>query len=84
MNIATVSRDLRAQKQSEAELRHLNETLERRVSERTTELADTNEKLVGEIAERERADASAAAVAEGAFPCRASERGGTDGRRTCA
>ena len=56
MNIATVSRDLRAQKRYEAELRHLNETLENRVSTRTAELADANEKLVAGMAERERAD----------------------------
>jgi PAS domain S-box-containing protein len=56
MNIATVSRDLSAQKRSEAELRHLNETLEQRVAERTAELAWANEKLMTEITERERAD----------------------------
>jgi two-component system, LuxR family, sensor kinase FixL len=57
INIATVSRDLTAQKRSEAELRRLNETLEHRVSERTAELEQTNEKLTAEMAERERADA---------------------------
>jgi PAS domain S-box-containing protein len=56
MNIATVSRDLTEQKRSEFELRHLNETLEHRVSERTAELAEANEKLMMEMAERERAD----------------------------
>jgi PAS domain S-box-containing protein len=56
MNIATVSRDLTEQRRSEAELRHLNETLERRVSERTAELAQANEKLIVEMAERESAD----------------------------
>jgi two-component system, LuxR family, sensor kinase FixL len=56
MNIATVSRDLSAQKRSEAELHHLNETLEQRVAERAGELAWANEKLRTEIAERERAD----------------------------
>jgi PAS domain S-box-containing protein len=56
MNIATVSRDLTEQKRSEAELRRLNETLEHRVSERTAELAEANEKLMMEMAERERAD----------------------------
>jgi len=56
MNIATVSRDLRDQKRYEVELRRLNETLENRVSTRTAELADANERLVAEMAERERAD----------------------------
>jgi signal transduction histidine kinase len=57
MNIATVSRDLTASKGAELILRHLNETLERRVTERTTELAAINVRLVNEINERERADA---------------------------
>ena len=57
MNLATVSRDLRAQKRSEAELRKLNEMLERRVSERTAELAETGNKLMSEIREREGANA---------------------------
>jgi PAS domain S-box-containing protein len=56
-NIATVSRDLTAQKRSEAELRHLNETLELRVNERTVELAEANEKLLVEMAEHKRTDA---------------------------
>src|SRR3981189_280943 len=46
MNVATVSRDLSEQKNSEAALRHLNETLERRVEERTIESADANRRLV--------------------------------------
>jgi C4-dicarboxylate-specific signal transduction histidine kinase len=57
MNIATVSRDLTAQKRAEAELRHLNETLEQRVAERTAELAKANQELVREKVERELADA---------------------------
>jgi signal transduction histidine kinase len=56
MNVATVSRDLSAQKISEATLRHLNETLERRVEERTSELADANRRLLAEKLEREQAD----------------------------
>jgi PAS domain S-box-containing protein len=56
-NIATVSRDLTAQKRSEAELRHLNETLELRVNERSVELAEANEKLLVEMAEHKRTDA---------------------------
>ena len=57
MNIATVSRDLTAQKRAEAELRLLNETLEQRVAERTAELAKANQELVQEKVERELADA---------------------------
>ena len=56
MNIATVSRDLTAQKRSEAELRHLNETLEHRVVERTVELSEVNNRLVTQIIEGERLD----------------------------
>jgi PAS domain S-box-containing protein len=56
MNIATVSRDLSEQKNSEAALRHLNESLERRVAERTFELADANKRLVAEKFERAQAD----------------------------
>jgi signal transduction histidine kinase len=56
MNVATVSRDLREQKNSEAALRHLNESLERRVEERTSELADANKHLVAEKLERAQAD----------------------------
>jgi two-component system, LuxR family, sensor kinase FixL len=56
MNVATVSRDLSAQKNSEAALRHLNDSLERRVEERTIELADANRRLVAENFEREQAD----------------------------
>ena len=56
MNVATVNRDLSTQKNSEAELRHLNDSLERRVEERTIELADANRRLVVENFERERAD----------------------------
>ena len=57
MNLATVSRDLRLQKRSEAELQHLNDMLERRVSERTVELAETSNKLMSEIRGREGANA---------------------------
>jgi PAS domain S-box-containing protein len=56
MNVAAVSRDLREQKNSEAALRHLNEILERRVEERTSELADANKQLVAEKLERAQAD----------------------------
>jgi PAS domain S-box-containing protein len=56
MNVATVNRDLSAQKNSEAALRHLNESLERRVEERTFELVEANKRLVAEKLERAQAD----------------------------
>src|SRR6202166_2791872 len=56
MNVATVSRDLSEQKNSEAALRNLNESLERRVTVRTFELARANEGLVAERLERSQAD----------------------------
>src|ERR1700733_1059900 len=56
MNVATVSRDLSEQKNSEAALRNLNESLERRVTDRTFELAHANEGLVAERLERSQAD----------------------------
>lgn len=55
MNVATVSRDLSEQKNSEAALRNLNESLERRVTDRTFELAHANEGLVAEKLERAQA-----------------------------
>jgi signal transduction histidine kinase len=54
LNIAAVARDLRAQKKSEAELLHLNETLENRVVQCTAELADAHKKLLTEMSEHER------------------------------
>ena len=54
INIAAVGKDLRAQKSAELELRHLNETLESRVAQRTAELADANQKLLAEMLEHER------------------------------
>ncbi len=56
MNVATIGRDLTAQKKSEAAVRRLNESLERRVEERTFELADANKRLLAERLEREQAD----------------------------
>src|SRR5277367_5978728 len=54
INIAAVGKDLRAQKSTEFELRHLNETLESRVAQRTAELADANQKILTEMREHER------------------------------
>jgi PAS domain S-box-containing protein len=56
MNVATVSRDLTEQKASEAMLRYVNETLERRVEQRTSELADANRRLVAEQREHLQTD----------------------------
>jgi PAS domain S-box-containing protein len=56
MNVATVSRDLSAQKNAEATLQRLNEGLERRVEERTFELAEANKRLVAEKLERAQID----------------------------
>src|ERR1700720_4691504 len=56
MNVATMSRDLSAQKNSQATLHHLNEGLERRVEERTFELAEANKRLVAEKLERAQID----------------------------
>ncbi|MFQ3454859.1 ATP-binding protein [Bradyrhizobium sp. UFLA01-814] len=56
MNVATVSRDLSLETHAEAESRHLNETLERRVEQRTIELAAAHKKLMAEQFEREQSD----------------------------
>ena len=45
---------LRAQKKLESELRHLNETLENRVVQRTAELADAHKELLTEMSEHKR------------------------------
>ena len=58
-NMATVSRDLRPQKQLEGDLRRLNESLEQRVTERTSELAEALERLTLEAEERRCADVRA-------------------------
>jgi PAS domain S-box-containing protein len=51
-----VTRDLTERRQKEEELRQLHRDLERRVQERTTALAASNEALQAEIAERQRAE----------------------------
>lgn len=56
MNVATVSRDLSAQNNSEATLVQLNESLKQRVEQRTFELAEANKRLVAEKLERARID----------------------------
>lgn len=57
ISLATISRDLRVQKQLERELLHLNEGLEHRVLERTQQLADANKLLQVEAAERQHSNA---------------------------
>jgi PAS domain S-box-containing protein len=57
MSIVTVSRDLRAQKQAEMELRRLNDTLEERVAARTAELAEAHQQRITAIARRDATDA---------------------------
>jgi PAS domain S-box-containing protein len=59
MNMATVSHDLRDQRQLEENLRRLNESLEHRVSARTSELAEALKSLTLEVRERQRADVRA-------------------------
>jgi len=56
MNVATVNRDLSAQKNLERALRQLAENLERRVEERTFELAEVNKWLVAETVKRAQSD----------------------------
>jgi PAS domain S-box-containing protein len=56
MNVATVCRDLSLENQAEAESHHLNETLERRVEQRTIELAEAHKKLLAEHFEHEQSD----------------------------
>jgi len=56
LGVFAAARDITAQKQFEAELQKAHNDLEVRVKERTSELAQTNEALQQEIAERKRAE----------------------------
>lgn len=56
MNMAAVGRDLRGQRKLEGNLRRLNESLEQRVTQRTSELADALQRLRLEAEQRVRAD----------------------------
>ena len=51
-----VAHDITEAKQAEAALRGMNETLERRVAERTADLSAALERLTAEVGERERAE----------------------------
>ena len=53
-NKAALGLHLRAQKKLESELRHLNETLENQVVQRTAELADAHKELLTEMSEHKR------------------------------
>lgn len=53
-----VSIDITARKAFEEQLRQVNETLESRIVERTTQLREANKRLLNEIAEREKAQAA--------------------------
>ena len=55
-NFFGVALDVSDQKEHEAELRRLNDTLELRVAQRTSEAEEANQKLRSEIAERARAE----------------------------
>ena len=55
---AKIARDITEKKRAEALLRDLNENLEQKVAERTRELVEANERLMTEMAERERSEAA--------------------------
>jgi PAS domain S-box-containing protein len=57
VGVSKIARDVTGQKRAEATLRDLNENLEQRVAERTRELAEANNRLLTETAERERTEA---------------------------
>jgi PAS domain S-box-containing protein len=54
--VLTITRDATASKAAEEQVQHLTETLEIRVSERTSELSTRNDQLLQEIIDRTRAE----------------------------
>src|SRR5260370_36253461 len=58
VGVSKIARDVTDQKRADAALRDLNENLEQRVAERTRELAEANNRLMTETAERERTEAA--------------------------
>lgn len=58
VGVSKIARDISERKQAEAEFVRLNESLERRVVQRTAELERANQRLRSEIAEREETDAA--------------------------
>jgi PAS domain S-box-containing protein len=56
--LSGVAIDITQRKLAEKQLRQLNESLETRIVERTAQLREANERLLGEIAARERAQAA--------------------------
>ena len=81
MNIATVGRDITAQKRSEAQLLNLAEMLEQRVADRTAELAEANRKTDRRDRRARACGRASATIAIGILPCRAFECGRANGGR---
>ena len=64
VNIVAIKEDITERKRAEQEILELNTSLEKKVKERTVDLARTNEQLVDEIEERKRVDKALMAKTE--------------------